>query len=479
MFRAGRSLFAIWILVAWSTLSWGAPSSGHCLRDRLQVMYELDPATARNLSATINAEVKTISEFIQDQPDISISREKLEKLVPKALVPYYDRSTGWLHYKNPRPFVLSLENGDERMTTLRINWSNIDYQTNIGDFSSKHFAQMVGVLKKDPELKLIVTVSEKKEGKADALKTLRGLLLRVPADIRKRIEVVTHKQPSDFWAQDGSKPVKGEKPSVILPAQSFDSGARFPKALSRTGVVQARKSILDFDGGNVIVGARHIFVGSELVTNTAERFRISRSNALEVIAEEFGKPVIEVGTQYENEQIGQIDFHIDLTMGVARNHKTGKEVILLDSPDLALKLLLDAGEIEKASKKEVGTIYDMLDSHPVPKLDQALHQRKLQLAELKKTLEAQGYEVVEVPGLNIPREDDPDAATYLGFTNSIFSGKSAITSRTGIASWDRYVQKLFEGMGYEVQQLSIAKDSFCLHGGIRCLSETYREALGP
>jgi hypothetical protein len=99
----------------------------------------------------------------------------------------------------------------------------------------------------------------------------------------------------------------------------------------------------------------------------------------------------------------------------------------------------------------------------------AIQKIRANLLMMKLQLERQGYKVIEVPSFRV---DD----IYFNYTNSIVSKKFAITSELGIKVWDDYVRGVFKELGYETHALSVAQESLCYSGGVRCLSEIYRKA---
>ena len=90
---------------------------------------------------------------------------------------------------------------------------------------------------------------------------------------------------------------------------------------------------------------------------------------------------------------------------------------------------------------------------------------------------ALGYDVVRLPDFSDPQmtgrfSNSPEIYSY---TNAIFSEDVALLPEMGVRPWDSYTRNIFIEMGYSPLLLPVAKKSICLQGGIRCLSETFRQ----
>ncbi len=421
-----------------------------------------------------------------------LTEERLRRSgVHPALIPFYDLNTGEFNYRRAKALTLALENGDEKLSTLRVNATG--KKSKAKAISKELIAGYTKILASDPTIKLVILTSD------DQIDIFAQEVDHLRKDIRSRIEVVPYNKnredaPSlSLWAQDLSKPIQGGQKSTLIPrVGSRDTLFHFKDNLSTAGI-SIEESLVDFDGGNVVVGAKHVFVGSEIVELCMRKFFIERENALKVLSEEFGKPVFEIGyTDIENpKRKSQVDFHIDLTMAVVRDRKTGREVVLLGSVDKAVDLLLsteDLGGLSGIEKNSVRTLEEVAASNDVPRLDKGrlLHAlgderdvgsvlyERARLAEIKQNLIAAGYDVIEVPRIHNARIHK-DLKYYFNYTNSIFSGSTAIIGELGIPVWDRYMKNTLGDLGYEVYPLKVVQKSLCLNGGVRCLTETYRK----
>jgi hypothetical protein len=420
-----------------------------------------------------------------------------ELKIPKSYHKFYAQD-GRFTYRPKEPIHLSVENGDEELRAARIQYVNLHepkerrvYELLISDY--------LRVLQELPRAKLIVVLNpEDQQGFAQLLKN-------APASILARVKksVIETERVPDLWAQDGSKPIRvkpGAPLQTLVPKELplSESQQVVWRALEEQGW-PTRRTIFDFEGGNVVVGDRHIFVGPDIVEDNMRKFRISRADALAALSAEFGKPVLEIKqnaipTQSISSMHASIDFHIDMFFAVARNHKTGKETILLSSPELGLKAL--AGKRKesdfssdwsiKCEQLVRGAKDDPQD--PFNDAEQALVDtlKKAGLEELRRQqdqvnaeavrLKAMGYDVRFIPGI---AQSDPDRIGHVweifSYANANFSGKKAMIPELDIPRLDRAARSVFENdLGYQVIPVHSPTESLCVFGGIRCMTETYR-----
>lgn len=295
-----------------------------------------------------------------------------------------------------------------------------------------------------------------------------------------------------IWSQDGSKPLEDGgtvEPGVgaMITGSYYDA----TNALNKFRGLGAQFSKFPFAGGNMIVGARHLFVGTTIVDAVCEQMSISREEAITALSVEFGKPVIEIGVPSgPNRRKYQAEFHIDLTMAVVRNRVTGEEEILLNSPRKAVEELLAGSDVDSLPNEEVEllqTLQKLLlrNSKESPSEDlmarinaliglaglKTLEKRLITMIEYQKEydlietdLKSHGYTVVPIPNFDIG----------FNWANLIFSGRYALTAQLGVKIWDDYMSKLLSSKGYEPIKFKAAQKSLFKKGGLRCMSETYR-----
>lgn len=262
-------------------------------------------------------------------------------LIAKDYIQFYNRQTGRFEYRPSRPQILAAENGSQKLSAVRLNYDR-DAFGFTGASSPLVIQDYSRAMREMPGMQLWIAHAE---NSADEVQKLTS---RFPKDVRSRVKTISHKvDQSDIWAQDGSKPLVDGNATLI----HKDSGSlKMPRpqyrwvteAVGNAGIIETRRSPFSFAGGNIIVGDRHVFVGSSIVRNAMQKFNIDRANALDVLSAEFGKPIFKVGVpnRVGIGGLSEIVFHIDLDMAVLRNRRaTGiSETVVVQSPE---KLLTD------------------------------------------------------------------------------------------------------------------------------------------
>jgi hypothetical protein len=425
---------------------------------------------------------KTVEELVKE--GLKLHSESWKELgIPKSAWEYYDLKTGKFNYKLDQPRLLALENGDVPLTAIRMNYS--DESSEISDDLLREYIEL---LKISLALELWIIVNH------DHGQKLQAHLLHLPDTLMKRIKIASVGSKSNvlLWAQDPAKPLASGHRSLLprLYLDSMEAGVDHAAyyrdsewALDAAGLSKVERSLFRFEGGNIIVGAQHIFVGSDIIDVNARDLRISRHEAKRVLSIEFGKEVLEVGAPLDTSGgLAQIDFHIDLSMAVVRNKKTNRETVLLGSPSKAIEIL--SSNISIIQKKQTPLFYKtgeasneykrMSENQILAQLKKSdSYYREAWVKYMTKKLQRIGYEVALVPGLymqNMGRDD----LEYYNYTNLIVDTEKILMPNLGIDSLDKYSRKVYEDLGYEVIGMDSSRFTLCLSGGIRCTGETFR-----
>jgi hypothetical protein len=414
----------------------------------------------------------------------------------EVFLPYFDLKTGQFSYLPQRPNVLARENGDAEIHAFRMNWSAAE-----SSIARQHFRSLVEYASRIPDSEIWVVVGH------DQQSSLLSELQNLTPQMQERVRIVRRPADPDPWAQDGSKPLARGTASVWLADEVLNdheaqmADQRFNTiALALSGLIEGARTPFRFEGGNVIVGARHVFIGSRDVNRLVSDLGVSRQQAIEALSREFGQPVAEVGV-VDSGALGeryQPDFHIDLTFAVARDRNSGKEVIVLDSPERFMEVLLNRSLGDKLPQRPLVTVRNRLLSarrkvegrlarlSPVEErliellrtMDPDEYQmRRDDLNVLAQQFEALGYEVRRIPGMNWSRAAHRGSNVelfYYNYTNSILSPSLAIVPEMGVLPLDAEARRVFESLGYDVKPAPVVRQSLCLWGGVRCLTEVYR-----
>jgi hypothetical protein len=108
-----------------------------------------------------------------------------------------------------------------------------------------------------------------------------------------------------------------------------------------------------------------------------------------------------------------------------------------------------------------------------------IQKEEAKLTEIANSIQSHGYEVRRVVGTTY--ESKEVGNVYINYTNAIFSGNHAIVPRLGVREVDAAALNAYQSLGFKVIQVDSPQWTFCLQGGIRCVSETYRRPVfeGP
>lgn len=417
---------------------------------------------------------------------------------------------------------LSVENGTAPLKAIRINFArSAKDEAAAKRLNLATLRDWRNVLERMPSLELWVVAREAdivgQDGVAGAL---REAVESMPRGVRSRIRMIPVRGNGDIsrWAQDGSKPLAAGA-QTVMPAQVLSRNsheyldatralgnnppvsARNTKKASRAGekplvsrVVQGQLPTEGF--GNVIVGARHLFVGTDDINGIMAEHGVSRTEALRSLEAQYRKPVLELGVPNAYRPT-QVDFHVDLNFSVAWDWTKQEEVVLIESPREGLRALLAGRNPSDLPRDQKEFARALLAGGPRPSpgndpaaerafiesfdLGELIYKQR-KLDQVAAELKAAGYRVIQSPGIAAPVETDTWKASrtqkIFAFQNAIFSGKQAIVPEVGIARLDQANRELLASLGYKDSiPMPSARKTFLDAGGPRCLAETYRKVL--
>lgn len=375
---------------------------------------------------------------------------------------------------------LSLENGRQKLDFARIHYTKRD--SDIADEVLRDYLQLAEI---NRDLKLMIVTNRD---------DLDAKLSRVSRDVRSRIEIQQTNSDLWIWAQDGSKPID-------LPRQTAEFGQRryadATMELGSAGVINNRPVHVNgwngfFQGGNIIVGDRNVFVGEKEINYVQLAYNESEAGALRIISSIFQKPAL--GAYLRTSQYGgnEWSFHIDLDMVLAVDRHTNKEVALVRSPEALLTALSGESMPTHPTNEDVIRMRDLiLKRYRTGYFGQMLAPGSneffvrlsatdaISLREMiangrlfKRLISAYGYETRALPGFG----DAQGAGQSMFFgTNAVLSGDLAIIPQNKMPELDRLIRAEYEKLGYTVFQMRSAAKSICQQGGPRCVTETYRK----
>jgi hypothetical protein len=451
--------------------------------EKMSRLAQLRDQTPSTLSTHHNPPEGLLKTFLKNGKPLTYDVLRKQG-IPAEMLPFYNLQTGEFNYQPKTPLELAKENGDTNLKAIRMNW---DYRN--PDIGLEYLRELSALLQKKPGMEIWIAggVGEKR---------LENAIANLPREVRKQIKVIGADSNNNLWAQDASKPLAEGAATLRPPGMALgrDSASYFAPIykLQEAGLVQVRSTPFRFEGGNIVVGDKHVFVGPDIVTYAVEDFKISRDEAIKALSKEFGKQVVEVAHHRDNSSV-QIDFHLDLTMAVVRNRKTGKETVLIGSVKKAAELLTkdfretntaprSLGELAKGSstsgptgsgEKKLAGLFENIN-------DQKLEERESKLDGVAEQMRALGYEVERVPDLsNRAGHTLTRVPEIYNYTNIILSGDVALVPAMGAKVFDESMDQTMRNLGYDPVPFKVVQETICLAGGVRCISETYRRPEAP
>lgn len=379
--------------------------------------------------------------------------------IPREALKYFDYQTGEFNYRPESKINLIKENGDKRVEKIKINaW-------NKKELGAAQVRMVLRALESDPKLIVELYVRRKLYRNFG----LENKLNELPENVRERLRFSIYEGAGHTaYARDNLYGLADG--GVYASAYSRDlkyslDKVAYKERKQHSSYAKVEKSIFKIYGGNIVVGEKNIFMGYDIVKESARDLRISEKKVRESLRKEFAKEIIFLGVDNVKGETKQVDYHIDLTMTVVRNKVSGKEEIWLASSDKAFDIL----------QKEVGNDYfsaGLKHTFWHPKIK----DREERLKTLKAYLESQGYFIRMVP--NFFHEDlfsgHDSASLYeyklrpFNYVNVIWSSKNVFTSSFGVKAIDQYMFKLYREIGYEPVDLKYGAGSLVHQAGVRC-----------
>ncbi len=393
----------------------------------------------------------TTEEF--GQQGVPIDSVTLQALkIPSSLHGYYDPKTGKFDYSAAQKMELAADYVDKNATVVL---SPNDYILEDG----RMFQDFIKLLEQEPTTKLwIITAKTTQSAK------LQDSIQHLPAQISSRIRIsADQKETPIIWVRDAFIPQKNI-PAIVQGDSPPNTEAAIVNGrvlLANTLAPSIPSTKLPFylEGGDIVVGERDVFVGYMTVLENAYRLQISSRDMLNVLGTAFGKPITMIGSEK-----AAPDEHIDYGFAVTKNLRTGEDVFILGSHQMAIASLHKA---TAKSKNDANHIRNRLESMNLKsKLNNFQHRLDYQ-AEILQIAKEKSYPVLEVPRVG-PAYSFFSPSAIFTYTNSIFVGKTAMMPTLGIDSIDDAATKAFESLGYSVIPVPFGKELFFCAGGVRC-----------
>jgi len=216
-------------------------------------------------------------------------------------------------------------------------------------------------------------------------------------------------------------------------------GELFAKRMLTKKPVQSH---LFFEGGDIVLGAEHAFIGYDTILENAQANRIDEGTAARELGEMLGRKVVVLGTD-----TGPPHEHCDMYVSVV-----GARRLLVGDPRLSLVAMPKEGGYSEESHRLRAAAFDRV------------------AADLRQA----GFRVERIPLLI---GDDGNFRTWNNaVTETRADGFHVYLPRYGVGALDRLAQAVWKRCGFRVHPISCAGS--IVHGGaIRCLTHTVRGAI--
>ncbi len=264
----------------------------------------------------------------------------------------------------------------------------------------------------DPSTRITVLVDPGRDG--PVLRPLGRSVLRDPRRVRfetgRSATAYARDHALAAHAPDGAPMLL--IPRGFRPHRGKEDAALDARAARRALGVAIRRSLLYWEGGNILVDAGRTLVGGDLVRENMVRLGLAKDEVLAILEAEFGMPVAVLGgasrsgfdaTQDRFTRSGQASYHIDLDLCPLGLGRRGRPIVMLTDPDLGL------GQLARVLRHP-----RLADGHGLPatlgrrlladEYRRVADERRPRLAAYRRTLERLGYEVRLLPELRIDTE---------------------------------------------------------------------------
>lgn len=367
---------------------------------------------------------------------------------------------------------LAIENGRYPLEHVRIH---IPPKFRHWEMSVELFDDYLHAMEVLKELRLEVLMSDGAEEIDLDVEKLRDLeerdrfvlkIIKERSDsVRSRVSLHLTEHDLEMWAQDSSKPLKSGAPLV----PSTMDRHHLSETLARTIYREAHRVVSGFEGGNLVVGERHVFSLSTLMrANSHEHKELERF---------FGKTIFPVDLDSPELPHFDMNFHSDLLLAVAFSPRLQKEVIVLSSPQLAHEILQSTPSPSAEARlilydiNKYWTYFESWNSHN---------------DHLKEALEKEGYQVVLIPGVTFPRVQRSTwgfmrntalraPMLHYNYVNAVFSENFVLMPWLDLPEFDESAAAVYESLGFSAIPMRSARPLLTRFGAVRCASYTARK----
>lgn len=328
-----------------------------------------------------------------------------------------------------------------------------------------------------------------------AATALRRIARRVLGP-RSRIRFVVSGSATAF-ARDHAVACRGPKGEPLLlvprgfrPVRGKEDEPLDARSASRALGVRVRRSLLYWEGGNVLYDGHCCLVGADLVRENCGRLGLTAAQVRAILESEFGVPVGVLGavgrarfdgTQDKLARSGQASYHIDLDVCPLGRVNGGTPTVMLADPALGLTVL------PRVLRHPLVRDWHGLPARLGDRLLRAEYARvaalrRPLLAGYRRQLERLGYRVVGLPELRVDADRRVAGLGNMDFTfcNALPALRRGVASvfhlPWGIPALDTLAERQWRRAGVQPVALStfapIAHGMMELAAGLHCFVGT-------
>ncbi len=364
----------------------------------------------------------------------------------------------------------------------------------LGDIESSYIEAMKTFIAKMPSAKFTILTCG--DGDKEKIQDLVNQWAKDGVVLNpERVQICASNNAYSIWAQDSTLVVGNnvvEQDRMWFPGRG-DGAVASELAKANPELKYKRMEGIFIDGGNQLATDDTVFVGSDAVAFAIKDMKsypskydkitgdLKIDNAKSLSQEELVKTMMDrtfphqkvVVIGYKGEQPA---FHIDMAMTPLGkvDPETGKKVITVGDPSMALNILKDIKEkdpekfasYEKSlSEKLNGWIRNPLDGlFEHLKDDKALQEN---FDAVAKGLEDSGYKIERVPYLG---SSSLRYHPWITYNNSVVDGNNIFIPNFGIPELDNAGNGVYKKYGYDIVPLDMTAVS-SLQGAINCITK--------
>ncbi len=248
------------------------------------------------------------------------------------------------------------------------------------------------------------------------------------------------------------------------------------------------RSRLFWEGGNILYDGHYCLIGANCIAKNICCLGLTEQQVIKAFSIEFDVQVIVLGDvkkaiQNEIKQVdlsgGQADFHIDLDISLlGLNPATGQPMAAVATAESSDKLLAAVLKSKNLFEQHFADRHMMRDIF-VDHINKSMQSRRPLLKHYRKTLQANGYQILDLPDLRMISKFNMFGRlnTSFNYCNVIPSLDSSGNKRVhlfayGIDELDNLAAACYQNAGitpFFVGNDVTANELLQLHGGLHCL----------